>query len=56
MFNVKEALFVWSENGPKLQIRESFAAASKMKRLVILRISEVSSKLWLKLVRMSFLV
>ena len=42
--NVKIAWFVWSKNGPKLQIRETFTAASKMKWLVILRILEINCK------------
>ena len=44
----------WRENGPKLHIRETFAAASKRKWLCILRTSEISSKLWLKWVNNGF--
>ena len=39
------------ENGPKLQFRETFTAASKMKWHVFLRISEICSKSWLKCVK-----
>ena len=35
-----------AKNGPKLQIRETFTAASKIKWLVILRILEIDCKLW----------
>ena len=45
------AWFVWGENWPKLQTRETFTTASKMKSLVILRISERSYKLWLEEVK-----
>ena len=40
MFNVK-INSVLSKNGPKLQIRETFTAASKMKLLAILRNLEI---------------
>ena len=36
---------------PKLQICETFTAASKTKCLVILRILEIRGKLWLKWVK-----
>ena len=51
MFNVKIAGFLWGENESKLKIRETFTAASKMRWLVILPISEINCKRWSKKAR-----
>ena len=51
MFNVKISIICFGEHGPKLKIRDTFTAASKMKWLVILRISEINCKWWLEKVK-----